>query len=251
MRECTRCGKEFEPRKAGGRPQRFCSEACQRADYSKRMRAEGRMPEKRTGREMWERYGKAWKAANRPPKPMPEQQACRCCGQWFKPTSTQALYCSEGCGDRASRKRKYRRTVEMAKAGDGRSVAILERRRQQARAWRKAHGDHKNRAKRFGVKAESVVMVAVFVRDGWRCQICGRATPEGRRGTNHANAPELDHRVPLSRGGTHTYENVQCACRKCNRSKAASRAVGQLQMFPRPQELQKDPNGGMRRNRVG
>ena len=37
---------------------------------------------------------------------------------------------------------------------------------------------------------------AVFARDGWSCQYCGAA------------AENLDHVVPRSRGGEHTWENV-------------------------------------------
>jgi 5-methylcytosine-specific restriction endonuclease McrA len=56
----------------------------------------------------------------------------------------------------------------------------------------------------------------VFARHGWLCQICGISCPEDLKGTTRHNAPELDHIVPLSRGGTHTHDNVQLACRSCN-----------------------------------
>jgi 5-methylcytosine-specific restriction endonuclease McrA len=48
---------------------------------------------------------------------------------------------------------------------------------------------------------------AVFARDGHRCQYCG------------ASAENIDHVVPRSRGGTHTWENVVAACRRCNTRK--------------------------------
>jgi len=48
---------------------------------------------------------------------------------------------------------------------------------------------------------------AVFVRDGHRCQYC------------NAPAENIDHVVPRSRGGTHTWENVVAACRPCNARK--------------------------------
>ena len=48
---------------------------------------------------------------------------------------------------------------------------------------------------------------AVFARDDWRCQYCGVA------------AENLDHVVPKSRGGTHTWDNVVAACRRCNSRK--------------------------------
>src|SRR4051812_16276596 len=48
---------------------------------------------------------------------------------------------------------------------------------------------------------------AVFARDGHRCQYCGAA------------AENIDHVVPRSRGGEHTWENVVAACRPCNSRK--------------------------------
>jgi 5-methylcytosine-specific restriction endonuclease McrA len=47
----------------------------------------------------------------------------------------------------------------------------------------------------------------VFARDGHRCQYCG------------SPADSIDHVVPRSRGGTHTWENVVAACRRCNTRK--------------------------------
>ncbi len=48
----------------------------------------------------------------------------------------------------------------------------------------------------------------VYVRDGTRCQYCGR-----RFATSELS---LDHVIPLSRGGVSSWENVVCACLKCN-----------------------------------
>lgn len=48
---------------------------------------------------------------------------------------------------------------------------------------------------------------SVFLRDGGICQYCG------------ATAENLDHVVPRSRGGEHTWENVVAACRSCNARK--------------------------------
>jgi 5-methylcytosine-specific restriction endonuclease McrA len=48
---------------------------------------------------------------------------------------------------------------------------------------------------------------AVFARDGQRCQYCNRP------------AENIDHVVPRSRGGQHTWENVVASCRPCNARK--------------------------------
>jgi 5-methylcytosine-specific restriction endonuclease McrA len=48
---------------------------------------------------------------------------------------------------------------------------------------------------------------AVFARDGHICQYCGAA------------AENIDHVIPRSKGGTHTWDNVVAACRRCNMAK--------------------------------
>jgi len=48
---------------------------------------------------------------------------------------------------------------------------------------------------------------AVFARDGWVCQYCGQA------------AENVDHVIPRSRGGAHSWDNVVAACRRCNSRK--------------------------------
>lgn len=67
---------------------------------------------------------------------------------------------------------------------------------------------------------ENIDPFEVFSRDVWRCQGCGDWTPEELRGTQHDNAPELDHVVPLSAGGAHVMGNVQTLCRVCNQLKS-------------------------------
>jgi 5-methylcytosine-specific restriction endonuclease McrA len=73
--------------------------------------------------------------------------------------------------------------------------------------------------------------IKVFNRDGWYCQICGKHTPKKNRGKRYSNSPELDHRIPMSRGGGHLYSNAQCACRACNISKSNNDCRGQLPLF--------------------
>lgn len=51
----------------------------------------------------------------------------------------------------------------------------------------------------------------VFKRDGYTCRICQKAGGE----------LEVDHIMPVSRGGTNAMENLQTVCWACNRGKAA------------------------------
>ena len=86
------------------------------------------------------------------------------------------------------------------------------------------------RARTRGVVSESINPVKVFDRDGWRCQLCGKPTPKDKRGSTHSRAPELDHIIPIARGGSHTWANVQCLCRACNQAKS-DRLPGQLRLM--------------------
>lgn len=51
---------------------------------------------------------------------------------------------------------------------------------------------------------------AVFYRDGFRCQYCGKQSKD----------LTLDHILPRSRKGPHEWENVVSACIPCNHRKA-------------------------------
>lgn len=57
------------------------------------------------------------------------------------------------------------------------------------------------------VRRSALSRRAVFARDDYRCQYCGR------------RADSIDHVLPRSRGGPHTWENVAAACRPCNLTK--------------------------------
>ncbi len=48
---------------------------------------------------------------------------------------------------------------------------------------------------------------AIFLRDDGTCQYCARP------------AENIDHVVPRSQGGQHTWDNVVAACRRCNTKK--------------------------------
>jgi 5-methylcytosine-specific restriction endonuclease McrA len=48
---------------------------------------------------------------------------------------------------------------------------------------------------------------AVFIRDNYECQYCG------------SPAENVDHVIPRSRGGEHSWENVVASCRPCNARK--------------------------------
>lgn len=105
---------------------------------------------------------------------------CGQCGKSFSQTSGRTIYCSDACSRKALR------------------------------------GTHRKRARRAGVAYTSFKTVDVFERDAWTCMACGCDTPKALRGTYDDSAPELDHVIPISKGGPHIISNCQCLCRACN-----------------------------------
>lgn len=58
------------------------------------------------------------------------------------------------------------------------------------------------------------VRFAIMKRDGYRCRICGRSAADGVE-------LEIDHKVPVSKGGQSTPDNLWTLCFDCNRGKRA------------------------------
>lgn len=117
-----------------------------------------------------------------------EPRPCAECGVEFAPAYGHKArrYCSAACGRKA-----VKRTARIT-----------------------------GKARKRAATVESVNPTRVFMRDGWLCHLCGGKTLKAKRGTYHPKAPELDHIVPLAKGGEHSYRNTACAHRKCNADKS-------------------------------
>ena len=72
------------------------------------------------------------------------------------------------------------------------------------------------RRAKIKIDCDRIDPLDIFNRDNWKCKLCNVDTPIELRGSYQNNAPELDHIVPLSRGGLHIIGNVRCLCRSCN-----------------------------------
>ncbi len=53
----------------------------------------------------------------------------------------------------------------------------------------------------------------ITIRDNYTCQICGKYMPDGV-------GLQIDHKVPVSKGGKTVRSNLQVLCSKCNGSKS-------------------------------
>ena len=64
-------------------------------------------------------------------------------------------------------------------------------------------------------KVSNKMRFSIYERDGYRCRYCGVSE-------QYATL-EIDHIIPISKGGKSTYENLQTLCRKCNYEKGNKR----------------------------
>lgn len=129
----------------------------------------------------------------------PVQRQCKHCGTTFLGLPEQSSHCPD-C-----------------------TIVGVWRRWQRAnpaavRAARRSTSDHRKRARHYGVEYEPVNARRVFARDNWRCGLCGHQVDE------HATwpdlmCPSLDHVIPMSKGGAHSYANTQLAHWLCNVTK--------------------------------
>lgn len=217
--QCKGCGTSFQPR--GVDRTQFCSRECAFAyktahrlppDRRKRAPAQPKVAccavcsgsfETKTGATVCSKpcaiaRARAASREHNRRKVGEKRHVCRECGVTFEPAYgiKQRTYCSEQCANRS-----------------GRRPARLAR-----------------KARQRAVTVETVDPIKVFERDRWTCQLCGIKAPRRLRGSFDDQAPELDHIVPLSKGGEHSYRNTQCACRKCNAAKGDT-LLGQMRLF--------------------
>lgn len=79
------------------------------------------------------------------------------------------------------------------------------------------HETRRQRAKRHGIEWDTNVSLgAVLERDGDACALCGGGMTRAVWGVYSAEVASLDHIVPVSKGGSHTWDNVQAVHHLCN-----------------------------------
>ena len=93
-------------------------------------------------------------------------------------------------------------------------------RRKSSKKRKKLYGNHRKRAKHYGVEYEPVNRYKVYERDNWTCVSCGIKVEATKEYAPHQAS--IDHIIPVSKGGSHTYDNVQTMCVTCNSLKGAS-----------------------------
>jgi 5-methylcytosine-specific restriction endonuclease McrA len=217
MKPCAQCGALFgrRPRRSAAqwKNARFCSGPC-----ANQWRAQRQVRLPSTTRRLGERWARWWEQQRRiedsaelkawKPKVWPQSLTKH------KPTARLFVmgYCV-ACADTWVDYPKRKPSGYCNRCQD--------------RRWA-ADSRHKRRVWKARAQATEVISPeVVFKRDGYRCRICG-----GKTRGKHPNpkAPTIDHIVPLSKGGDHSYLNVQCAHWDCNTRKGDRAADDQLRL---------------------
>jgi len=129
----------------------------------------------------------------------------RKCPQCKQPKQFSGTYCSKKCQLELQRKSETYKSNRRA-----------ERRRRRARK-RNAH-------------SETVYLEVIARRDKYKCHIC-RKRVDMNLDVRDRYSPTMDHLVPISLGGDHTYANIRLAHRTCNSSKGNRAVNEQLMLF--------------------
>lgn len=195
--QCEGCERDFKPKRTDRT--KFCSRAC--AFGHKTLNANGIVRSHKVS-----------------------FPTCKHCGDLFCSRMGLQLYCSDACRDYQPVPKVTVRCRDCGSETTGTAAKKV------CRDCIRKSSTPRKRARRFGVRYEPVDPIKVFTRDGWHCQMCGIRTPHRLRAKNRPNTPELDHIIPISRGGEHTYRNTQLLCRSCNISKS-NKIVGQMRLF--------------------
>lgn len=105
----------------------------------------------------------------------------------------------------------YRQKAEAYRQRHAKAINERTRQWRQRNPAKRAMYHAKRRAK-FSIVAEPISRQRVYVRDEKCCYLCGKKI---RWELFH-----LDHVIPLSRGGSHTYDNVRATHAACNLRKS-------------------------------
>lgn len=111
---------------------------------------------------------------------------------------------------------KYRATNKAWRQANAEKVADNKRKWNAANPDKRAAGHRKSRMqRRNAVRTNAYVDSEVFERDGWTCYLCGKPIdPKADRRKKWG--AQIEHVVPISRGGVDGEENVRAAHRRCN-----------------------------------
>ena len=167
-------------------------------------------------------------AAGLPPDAIFGSAECFFCGKVFKKRRNNAKYCSARCKSLSISRKKAGLTgvmgevVECLWCGDGFPIIDHSKKYCSKKCMScsaSSVGNRRRKALKLSVESFRFSRDELIERDGIDCAHCGIKTRiKGDR--NQDEFFNMDHIIPLSRGGADAIYNAQVLCRKCNTKKA-------------------------------
>ena len=106
---------------------------------------------------------------------------------------------------------------------------------------RKRNRTYRKRVIKSGNRYEYILRRVLFQRFNYICQGCNvKCVHPNDTNYNQDNCATIDHIKPISKGGSHTYNNTQLLCRKCNWMKNDNEKYFEHKQRAKQMELQFD-----------
>lgn len=250
---CKQCGKQFHRILREDDSCQFCSREC--SDEYKRNNTNRYC--KSCGKELKAKQFDYCSDECRVKHKTIEKQ-CECCGKTFKTIYKDKKCCSRKCSYEKLKKMINQRQKDFKKINYKKSsFKCLECGKEVIKEYGdyrtvfcslKCSNKHNRRLRRYlkrtngnGQVDSSISLDKLYTKSNGICAICCKQCdysdyvvyPDGTIVVG-GTYPSIDHMIPLSKGGTHTWDNVQLSHRDCNSSKGnryTTKENGQIKFF--------------------
>ena len=155
---------------------------------------------------------------------------CKGCGETFfvKDQKSERFYCTQEC-KRIALDKPYSTKHVCPECGEE-FIGHKSARYCSKSCSRRAYKRNRKHIYRSGTIRHSTPITIFLLgkRDNWRCGICGKKIDPNAAHNDIENGATIDHILPLSRGGKHTWSNVQIAHFNCNSKRGNKSIIKQL-----------------------
>lgn len=185
-RHCKICGKEFTLDRRYLN-QIYCSRECQHkhlSNYYNDLYKDDK-EKRRLYQQLQNELKQLKQRYNDVQNKLQHIKRCKECNKYFYAETNKIKYCSKKCINKFRNRQKDKRIY------------------------------------RNGKPDLSITLTKLYMRDKGVCQLCGRHI-DFDCDSNSKHYPSIDHIKPIAKGGTHSWDNVQLACRQCNSIKSDS-----------------------------